>query len=133
MSGEMTEEDGFRFASQLLDHPDPPTAILCSSTLMGMGAVRAIEQRGLRAGQDVSLITHDERLIGRPSPVWTSVVEKRDPKPVEVAESRRSSVAILYNKKENELGRVNGGVIIGACVSSALVKPDIDRQVESCQ
>lgn len=60
--GDMSEENGFSFTQSLLDLSEPPTAILCSSTLMALGASRAIVSRGLTIGVDVSLIAHDDVL-----------------------------------------------------------------------
>lgn len=58
----MTDEQGYRAMSALLDRPEPPTAVLCSSTTQALGAVRAINARGLRLGRDISLTTHDDDL-----------------------------------------------------------------------
>lgn len=56
----MTEENGYRGMIRFLDMDRPPTAILCSSILLALGAVRAINQRGLTIGADISLIAHDD-------------------------------------------------------------------------
>jgi LacI family transcriptional regulator len=56
----MTEENGYRGMTHLLESDAPPTAILCSSMLLALGAVRAINQKGLRIGSDISLIAHDD-------------------------------------------------------------------------
>lgn len=61
-SGEMTEINGHHAARQMLDLPDPPTAFLVSSMISALGVRRAIEERGLVMGQDVSVITHDDDL-----------------------------------------------------------------------
>jgi LacI family transcriptional regulator len=45
-----------------LQHRKPPTAVLCSSTVMALGAIRAINQAGLKIGEDISLIAHDDVL-----------------------------------------------------------------------
>lgn len=58
----MTDENGFRAATQFLAHAHPPTAILCSSTVMALGVVRALTREGLKVGDDVSLIAHDDVL-----------------------------------------------------------------------
>lgn len=58
----MTDEHGFRGMSELLRHPDPPTAVLCASTVLALGAVRAINTAGLRLGHDISLVAHDDVL-----------------------------------------------------------------------
>ena len=56
----MTEENGYRGMVRFLDHPDPPTAVLCSSMILALGANRAIKQRGLEVGADVSIIAFDD-------------------------------------------------------------------------
>jgi LacI family transcriptional regulator len=58
----MTEEEGQLAMERLLQLPDRPTAILCSSTVLALGAIRALNQAGLRLGEDVSLIAHDDVL-----------------------------------------------------------------------
>lgn len=73
----MTESYGFQTASRMLDMPEPPTAFLTSSLLVGMGAHRAIEAHGLRMGRDVSVVTHDDALSYLPngsddSPIFTA-------------------------------------------------------------
>jgi LacI family transcriptional regulator len=61
-SGLMTEENGYRTMSALLELADRPTAVICSSILSASGAIRAIQQAGLVIGRDVSLIAHDDGL-----------------------------------------------------------------------
>ncbi len=51
---------GERAASFLLDRQDRPTAIACISDVVALGARRAIEQRGLAVGRDVSLTGFDD-------------------------------------------------------------------------
>jgi LacI family transcriptional regulator len=58
----MTDEQGLVAMEQFLQLPDRPTAILCSSTVLALGAIRAINQAGLRLGEDISLIAHDDVL-----------------------------------------------------------------------
>jgi len=58
----MTDEQGFQAMERFLRLDTPPTAVLCSSTVLALGAVRAINQAGLKLGQDISLIAHDDVL-----------------------------------------------------------------------
>lgn len=58
----MTDSEGYQAMSALLDRPERPTAVLCSSTTQALGAVRAINARGLKLGRDISLTTHDDDL-----------------------------------------------------------------------
>ena len=61
-SGEMTETHGYRAAKALLTLDQPPTAILSSSIVCAIGVRRAVEERGLKLGREVSLVTFDDDL-----------------------------------------------------------------------
>ncbi len=72
----MTETSGYRAASAMLALPQPPTAFLAASIVSGMGIRRAIEERGLAMGRDVSVIIHDDDLSymqnGEDVPIFTA-------------------------------------------------------------
>ncbi|MBB5516633.1 LacI family transcriptional regulator [Rubricella aquisinus] len=75
--GEMTEGYGYDTMMAWLDSDHPPTAVLSSSILSAMGAARALADRGLRLGHDVSIATHDDKLSyiengTEDAPVFTS-------------------------------------------------------------
>jgi LacI family transcriptional regulator, galactose operon repressor len=59
-SAAMTEENGYRGARALLDRPDRPTAIICSSMIMALGIVRATRELSLEIPRDLSLVAHDD-------------------------------------------------------------------------
>jgi LacI family transcriptional regulator len=61
---EMSEDLGYRRAEAMLSGGEgpPPTAFLCSSTMMALGVIRAAAARGLRIGTDISIIAHDDVL-----------------------------------------------------------------------
>jgi LacI family transcriptional regulator len=61
-SEEMTEPYGYRAARRMLALDAPPTAFLVASLISALGVRRAIEERGLVMGRDVSVITHDDEL-----------------------------------------------------------------------
>lgn len=73
---EMTESLGYEAARDMLAHPNPPTAFLLSSMIIALGARRAIEERGLVMGRDISVITHDDDLSymknGTDVPIFTA-------------------------------------------------------------
>ncbi|WGW03035.1 substrate-binding domain-containing protein [Tropicibacter oceani] len=75
-SEEMTEGYGYRAAAAMLDIPAPPTAFLVSSMITAIGVRRAILERGLVLGRDVSVITHDDDLSylsnGQSVPIFTA-------------------------------------------------------------
>lgn len=59
-NGEFTDDMGFQIMSRFLALPDRPTAVLAGSMMSALGAMRAIRTTGLKLGQDVSLIAHDD-------------------------------------------------------------------------
>ena len=61
---EMSEDLGYRRTAAMLSGAEglPPTAFLCSSTLMALGVIRAAAAHGLRIGSDISIIAHDDVL-----------------------------------------------------------------------
>ncbi|WP_275784238.1 substrate-binding domain-containing protein [Pararhizobium gei] len=58
--GEFTDEAGFRLMRDLLDGSDKPTAVVAGSMMTALGAMRAIRIAGMRIGDDISLIAHDD-------------------------------------------------------------------------
>ena len=62
---EMNDESGESATLELLDSINPPTAIVCVSDTLAIGALAAINSRGLIPGKDVSVIGYDGLQIGR--------------------------------------------------------------------
>lgn len=58
----MGDEQGYRGMKEILASADRPTAVLCASTVLALGAVRATNEVGLKLGVDISLIAHDDEL-----------------------------------------------------------------------
>ncbi len=59
LRAEPTQANGYQLMQQLLDMPSPPTAVICYNDLMAFGAESALGERGLFAGEDISLIGND--------------------------------------------------------------------------
>jgi LacI family transcriptional regulator len=57
--GEPTENGGYHAACRLLDRPARPSALLCATDSMAIGALRALRERKLAAGRDIAVIGHD--------------------------------------------------------------------------
>ena len=55
----VTVADGAHAAARLLDHQDPPTAIVCAVDFAALGAYQAVAARGLQVGRDVSIVGYD--------------------------------------------------------------------------
>ena len=64
-SGDFGIDGGQEAMAQLLDQPDPPTAVFAMSDEMAFGALMELEQRKLRPGVDVSLIGVDDHEFAR--------------------------------------------------------------------
>ena len=66
-SGDMSEPNGHMAASKILAQPDAPTAFVASSIVIALGVKRAIEERGLTLGTDVSVICFDDDISYLPN------------------------------------------------------------------
>lgn len=93
-SEEMTEPYGYRAAHRMLALERPPTAFLAASLISALGVRRAVEERGLVLGRDISIVTHDDELS------YFS-----DPDAVPVFTATRSSV--------REAGRLAAEMLLG--------------------
>ncbi len=58
-SGAPTEQGGYDAAQSLLRAQAAPTAFLCATDSMALGAMRALRERGLRPGLDAAVVGHD--------------------------------------------------------------------------
>ncbi len=75
-SAEMTEPFGYAATKELLAADHPPTAFIASSIVPALGARRAIEERALTVGKDVSIICFDDAISYMPNgegePIFTA-------------------------------------------------------------
>ena len=60
LTGELTQRSGREAARQLLALPEPPTAIIAGNDLMALGAMSAIQERGLEVGKDIAVAGFDD-------------------------------------------------------------------------
>ena len=66
--GDFMHEGGFARAVELLNLPEPPTAIFAGSDQQALGVIEAARQRGLRVPQDLSVVGFDDLPAAR----WVS-------------------------------------------------------------
>jgi DNA-binding LacI/PurR family transcriptional regulator len=59
-SGLPNQELGYRFTRELLEQQDRPTALFAGNNLLTIGALRAIQDMGLRIPEDISLVAFDD-------------------------------------------------------------------------
>ena len=61
--GNSLANDGYLYALELLQLPQPPTALFCATDRMAMGAYDAIREQGLRIPQDIAVVGFDNQEI----------------------------------------------------------------------
>ncbi len=62
---ELTAESGLHAASEMLHHTPAPTAILCATDTVALGAMQAIRQAGKSVGKDVSVMGYGNTEAGQ--------------------------------------------------------------------
>jgi DNA-binding LacI/PurR family transcriptional regulator len=74
VAGGYTRDAGRIGIAQLLDRPQPPTAVFCANDLVALGAIETAQQRGYRIPQDVSIVGFDDiDEAARASPPLTTI------------------------------------------------------------
>lgn len=58
--GKYSEKGGYKAAKEMLNSDNRPTALFCQSDSMAIGAIRAIEEAGLKVPEDFSIIGFDD-------------------------------------------------------------------------
>ncbi|MGD2205269.1 MAG: LacI family DNA-binding transcriptional regulator [Anaerolineae bacterium] len=58
--GDLTQRGGFRAMNGLLDLASPPTAVVAYNDLMALGAISAVQKRGLVVGDGVAVTGFDD-------------------------------------------------------------------------
>jgi DNA-binding LacI/PurR family transcriptional regulator len=73
-TGDFRVQSGYDATQRLLALPEPPDAIACQSDAMAVGAIRAIEDAGLRCPDDVAVTGFDDaRYAAQLTPALTTV------------------------------------------------------------
>ncbi|WP_166844687.1 LacI family DNA-binding transcriptional regulator [Isoptericola sp. BMS4] len=60
VQGDFQQASGAAGARRLLDLADPPTAVVAADSLMTLGALSVLRERGVAVGADVSLVGYDD-------------------------------------------------------------------------
>ncbi len=64
---QMTAENAYRCARQAFESDARPTAILCGSTMVALGVLRAAAELGLEVPRDLSIVAHDDEMPAFPA------------------------------------------------------------------
>jgi LacI family transcriptional regulator len=76
VSGDLQIEDSLRTCRQLLDLPNPPTAIMVGNNKLLLGVLAGLEERAIRVPQQISILGFDDYLWNRYfSPSLTAVAQ----------------------------------------------------------
>lgn len=62
VGNDFTVQNGYIETKLLLESPDRPTAIFALSNTIGLGAIRAIREAGLRIPEDISIVSFDNNV-----------------------------------------------------------------------
>jgi len=74
IEGDFYDETGYRATRQLLELPEPPTAVFAASDLMAAGALRAASELGVRVPEDLAVVGFDDiEIAGLIQPALTTV------------------------------------------------------------
>ncbi len=112
VEGDHQLEGGMLGMTQLLSHPDSPTAVLCSNDLTAIGALRTLHKRGLRVPEDMSVVGFDDiHLAAFINPPLTTVKMSQ-------TEIARGAVRLLLDRIE---GNVPEHPPVPATISTSLV------------
>ena len=97
---EISEEEGFKFAKQLYDLPNPPDALFCITDLVAMGAMKYFKQENIQVPKQMGVVGFSNwDLSNFVSPSLSSV----DQHAFQIGET---AVALLIAAiKSNELGK----------------------------
>ena len=60
LAGEFTSESGHKLASQIMQLPSPPSALVCGDDMMAFGAIKAVTELGYHVPEDISVIGFDD-------------------------------------------------------------------------
>ncbi|WP_010283118.1 LacI family DNA-binding transcriptional regulator [Bacillus timonensis] len=76
---DFTEKGGYQSTMELLEDSQSPSAIFCAGDMMAIGAMKAIQNKGLEVGTDISVIGFDDlSLLSYVSPSLTTVRQKKE-------------------------------------------------------
>ncbi len=102
--GALYQSTGYSQTKELLSLSDPPTAIIAGNNLISEGCILALNDLGLKIGEDISLVGFDDHLLARLVKPGITVVEGPTIKMGELAAQRL--LDLLRGKDFNENRKV---------------------------
>ena len=75
---EYDSQSGYTCMKKLLELPNPPTAVYVMCDLSAMGAMYAVNEKGLKVGEDISIVGFDDiELASHTHPALTTIKQDR--------------------------------------------------------
>ena len=100
-----TEDEAYRLTHDFMGLAEPPTALFAFTGNMGMGAYRALRERGWRIPEDVSLLTFDDY-------AWTNLVDPTiDVIEQPIQSMGQAAVDILFRSIQQKGEQAQGEII----------------------
>lgn len=79
VAGSYTDEGGRQGIAALFDGPQRPTAVFVANDLAALGALSALDERGLRVPEDVSVVGYDNTALAAVSQIHLTTVDQPRP------------------------------------------------------
>jgi len=95
--GDFVDDTAYRETHRILNTKKPPTAIYCANDLMAVGAIRAVQDLGLRVPDDVAVAGFDDLETARYVDIPVTTV--RPPREQAAAKAFDMMMAILRDPK----------------------------------
>lgn len=74
----LSDDEGEMAARELLESENPPTALICITDMVALGAMSAIRQLGMQPGREISVIGYDGLPMGKhANPPLSTMVQPR--------------------------------------------------------
>lgn len=97
---DFSTEGGGHGLADLLDRPDPPTGVICSSDMMAIGALHEAARRGIRVPEELSIIGFDGIDAGKWSVPELTTIEQ----PIaQIADTAVQTLQTLIEQPERSL------------------------------
>jgi LacI family transcriptional regulator len=79
LPGDFSEKGGYLSVKQLIESGCLPTAVFCAGDMMAIGAMEAMREKGLKIGEDISLIGFDDiTLLKYITPKLTTIRQRKE-------------------------------------------------------
>lgn len=79
LNGDFTEQGGYKSCLRLFEKSKLPTAIFCAGDMMALGASRALNEKGIRVPEEMSVIGFDDlALLKFVKPGLTTIHQNKD-------------------------------------------------------